>query len=47
MVEGAEPGMLVRGVWQHSSLCLESSDTLVPGEGVTTLLPEVLGTALF
>lgn len=47
MLEGAVPGMHVRSIWQHSSICLESSDTLLPGEGVTALSPEVLSTALF
>lgn len=47
MLEGAVPGMHVRSIWQHSSICLESSDTFLPGEGVTALSPEVLSTALF
>lgn len=44
MLEGAEPGMHVGSIWQHSSICLESSDTLLPGEEATALSPEVLST---
>lgn len=29
MLEGAEPDMPVGSIWYHSSICLESSDTLL------------------